>query len=114
MTTFIVQTAAAQMPASCWGAYRRVAVLEVEDDLTRVGMISPRARGVVRIVETWEKCNVGRTERGSYQRALRAANELRCWLLVRRTRVPTVASMLVLGDLLAEMLDAAATHPVKS
>ena len=31
MSNYIVKTAAAAMPNSCWGVYRRVAVLEVQD-----------------------------------------------------------------------------------
>jgi hypothetical protein len=73
---YIVQTAAAPMPNSCWGVYRRVAVLEVEPGIERVTMISDRARGVVRVVQTWEALNVGSTERCAYERALRAAATL--------------------------------------
>jgi hypothetical protein len=75
-THFIVQTASAKMPSSCWGQYRRVAVLEVAGTVKRVSMISSRARGVKAIVETWEKLNVGSTERCAYRRALREAIEL--------------------------------------
>jgi len=57
--TFIVQTSAAAMPHSCWGTYRRVAVLEV-DPGARPAMISERARGVRRVVAMWEKLNVGK------------------------------------------------------
>jgi hypothetical protein len=61
ISRFIIQTAAAHMPSSCkWGPYRRVAVLEVRDGVEWVAMISDRARGVVRVVATWERCNVGR------------------------------------------------------
>ena len=74
-TTYIVQTAAAKMPNSCWGQYRRVAVMEIITG-TQPAMISKRARGVVRVVATWEKCNVGRTERCAYERALSEAYEL--------------------------------------
>lgn len=63
------------MPSTCWGRYARVAVLEVEVG-THPTMISERARGVVRIVETWEKLNVGTSERCAYQRALAEAEEL--------------------------------------
>ena len=76
MTHFIVQTASATMPASCWGKYRRVAVLEVEAGMSRASMISERARGVKRIVETWERCNVGSTDRCAYSRALKEATDL--------------------------------------
>jgi hypothetical protein len=78
MSIFIVQTAAASMPSSCKGRYRRVAILEVEDAYANgVRMISTRAKGVIRVVQTWEKLNVGTTERGAYQRALREA-ETQC------------------------------------
>lgn len=52
-------TSAAAMPQSCWGVYRRVAVLEV-DPGARPAMISERARGVRRVVAMWEKLNVGK------------------------------------------------------
>lgn len=74
--SYIVQTAAAAMPSSCWGTYRRVAVLEVEDGVDRAAMISARARGVIRVVATWERCNVGRTSRCAYERALSEAREM--------------------------------------
>jgi len=76
MSKFIVQSAAACMPNSCWGQYKRVAVLEVLDHVERVRMISERAQGVVRVVETWERLNVGRTERCAYRRALAEAQAL--------------------------------------
>ena len=80
-TTYIVQSAAANMPSSCRGTYRRVAVLEISpDDLpeseTRPRMISAHARGVVRVVETWERCNVGSTSRCAYERAWTEAEEM--------------------------------------
>lgn len=74
MTRYIVMTACAKMPSSCKGTYRRVAVVETDlpgDEIPK--MISDRARGVVRIVETWEARNVGKTRRGAYQKALAAA-----------------------------------------
>lgn len=73
---FIIQTAAANMPSSCWGIYRRVAVLEIDDNALEIKMISSRARGVRRVVATWEKLNVGKTERCAYERALAEAAEL--------------------------------------
>lgn len=76
MARYIVKTAAACMPTTCWGTYRRVAVLEVEDRVEDVAMISERARGCVRVVETWERLNVGTTERCAYARALREAEAL--------------------------------------
>ena len=76
MTHFIIQTATAQMPSKARGIYRRVAVLEVEEGIEKALMISERAPGVVRIVETWERCNVGKTSACAYQRALAEAEAL--------------------------------------
>ena len=64
---YIVQTAAARMPASCWGRYRRAAVLEIDlsalpSGRTAPAMISTRARGVSRVVQTWERLHVGTTD----------------------------------------------------
>lgn len=72
---FMILTARACMPASCWGTYRRVAVLEVEAG-THPAMISERAVGVYRVVQEWGPCNVGTTERCAYERALSEAYEL--------------------------------------
>ena len=52
---YAVKVSAAKMPTSCWGKYIRVGVLEVEDDTTEISMISERARGVLRVVRTWER-----------------------------------------------------------
>ncbi len=85
MTThFIIQTASAQMPNSCWGTYKRVAVLEVASNVQRASMISRRARDVVRVIDTWEKLNVGTTERCAYARALADAEALKSKLEARR------------------------------
>lgn len=84
-TVFSVMTAAAAMPRSCWGTYRRVAVVEHLPGVVPA-MISERARGVVRVVETWEKCNVGKTERSAYAVALREAEALRDQLVRRASR----------------------------
>ena len=73
---YIVQTAAANMPSSCWGTYRRVAVLAVEPGLTHVAMISRRARGVREIVWLADKLNVGKTERCAYAKAMAHAKAL--------------------------------------
>ncbi len=75
-THFIAQTAAARMPDSCWGKYRRVAVLEVDADRLSVSMISERATGCHRVVETWERLHVGTTERCAYQVALAEAEAM--------------------------------------
>ncbi len=74
---FIVMTACEKMPSGCWGRYKRVAVVEVEegyDDYNnRPKMISERARGVKRIVCQWRKQNVGFTEKCAFMRAYQEA-----------------------------------------
>jgi hypothetical protein len=68
-TEFAVLTAAACMPSTCWGTYRRVAVVEILKGAAPK-MISTRAKGVVRIVKTWEALNVGKSARCAYRRAI--------------------------------------------
>jgi hypothetical protein len=76
-TRFVVLTAVAKMPNSCWGIYKRVGVLEIEASVDERRLsIDARRRGVVRVVATWEKCNVGHTARCAYQKALVEAREL--------------------------------------
>lgn len=72
---YIVRTSCAKMPASCWGRYNRIAVLEVEPG-AKPAMISTRARGVRSIVAAWEACHVGTSDRCSYRRALQEAETL--------------------------------------
>ena len=57
MTRFVVMTSSAKMPGSCWGQYARVAVVETDLPEGTPKMISDRARGMVRIVQTWERCS---------------------------------------------------------
>jgi hypothetical protein len=71
---YVVCTSQAKMPQSCWGKYRRVAVIETTDGIVPK-MISERARGVVRIVETWERLHVG-GDRSAYAVAMREAADL--------------------------------------
>jgi hypothetical protein len=79
---YIVQTAAAKMPNSVRSPYRRVAVIEVKPGITKVAMISPRARGVVSIVETWERLHA-RGVNTAYARALLDARSLAARLNAR-------------------------------
>jgi hypothetical protein len=74
--TYIVQTASANMPSSCRGKYIRVAVLEVPAGTIQASMISERSRDVIRVVHTWERCNVGSTSRSASQRAIAEAKAL--------------------------------------
>lgn len=73
--SYIVMSASAKMPNSVKSPYRRVAVVEVEPG-ARPKMISERAIGVIRIVRTWERLYVGRSEKCAYERALAEAGEL--------------------------------------
>lgn len=76
---FIVMTATAQVPSRMRrnGSYKRVAVIEIEAGFEGTpSMISERARGVARIVETWERCNVGKTTRSAFARAMAEAEAL--------------------------------------
>jgi hypothetical protein len=75
-TRFIVMTRSANMPASCWGQYRRVAVVETDLPKGEPKMISTRAYGVARIVKTWEKLSVGVSPRCAYRVALAEAEAL--------------------------------------
>jgi hypothetical protein len=50
---YVIKTSAAKMPTSCRQPYIRIAVLEIEDGAQEPTMISTRARGVIRIVQTW-------------------------------------------------------------
>lgn len=92
-THFIVQVATAQMPASVRCAYIRVAVLEVEEGLERVAMISERARGCRRVVATWERRCVGRTERSASARAIAEAETMAADLNARAARAHHIEVM---------------------
>lgn len=54
---------------------RRVAVLEVVPG-TKEARIDSRDKRVIRVVQVWENCYVGKTTRSSYYVALREAEEL--------------------------------------
>jgi hypothetical protein len=57
---FIVMTAAACMPGSCWGRYGKIAVVELEPGtIERPKMISAHARGIVKVVALWDRCHWG-------------------------------------------------------
>jgi hypothetical protein len=85
-TTLVVMTKAAHMPNSCWGRYTRVGLVEVDPSKLPAGettprMLSDRARGVVRVVRTWEKCFDGSSDRCAASRALKAAQKLKAELM---------------------------------
>lgn len=78
----IVMSASCTPSANCWGRYKRVAVVVVDQEVLRElgrelpSSISKHAKGVVRIARIWENLNVGKTARCAYQRALVEAQEL--------------------------------------
>lgn len=72
---FIVMTAAAKMPNSCWGVYKRVAIVET-DGVNMPKQINPKHNAVKRIVRLWDRLNVGRTSRCAFSRALSEARQL--------------------------------------
>jgi hypothetical protein len=83
MNRYIIIISSARMPANCLGIYRRIGLLEVtpeayEQDRSGVRRlrIDTRAKGVVRIVATWERLNVGKTDKCAFIRALTEAQAL--------------------------------------
>lgn len=75
-TKYVVVTSQECMPASCWGKYGRVAVMEMEETAPFPKMISPRARGCVRVVSTWNKRFWGASNRCALCRAQAEARRL--------------------------------------
>lgn len=74
-THFEIVDSCAKMSSSCWGRYRRVAVLEVRNGYT-AKTIDDRPKHVVRIVETWEKLFQGTSDRCAHAKARAAAKAL--------------------------------------
>lgn len=58
-------------------------------------MISERARGVRRVVETWEKLHVGTTDQCAFRQALRSARSMARDLNERARQHPQVVAMRV-------------------
>jgi hypothetical protein len=78
MTHFIVMHRSAHMPSSCRGQYRRVGVVETDLPIGQEPkMLSTHARGVVKIVKTWERLNhTTGGPRTAFSRALTEALEM--------------------------------------
>ena len=79
---WIVMTSSAQMPASCKGRYRKVALVQLTeggandyDKGWRPARIDDRIKGIARIQQLGPY-HVGTTDRGAYQKALAEANQL--------------------------------------
>ena len=73
MSRFVIKISSASMPSTCWGQYRHIGLLEMEDNAPPPAMISKRSRGCIRVVEEWRNLNVGKTARCAYRRALAEA-----------------------------------------
>lgn len=72
---FVLKISSAKMPNSCYGIYKRIGLLEVEDG-TIPTMISVQAKAVKRIVKTWERLHCGKTEKSEFYRVLKEAQAL--------------------------------------
>jgi len=78
---YIVMESSAHMPASCKAPYRRIAVVQLNQDYTAHDrlpkMISERARGILRIVRDYPIVPAaGKTERSGLVQTRKAAREL--------------------------------------
>ncbi len=80
---FVVLTAAACMPSSCWGSYGRVAVIET-DGVNYPKQINPTHKAVKRIVYLADKLNKGTTDRCAFRKALIEAKALAAELNAKR------------------------------
>jgi len=90
---YVVKVSAARMPASCWGRYVRVGVMEMAASAPAPAMLSARAKGCRRVVETWERLHVGRTSRASDAIAIAEAHALAAALRRRAARHCDAASV---------------------
>lgn len=76
---WIVMSKSAKMPNAVKHRYRRVAVVQINEEFARENrepaMISMRARGVLAIRDLGHH-HVGQTERGAWQKAMVEAKQL--------------------------------------
>jgi len=73
---WIVMTAAAHMPSSCRGNYRKIALVEVKDIKEMPFRIDSRDSRILQIIQMGNH-HFGKTARCAYQRELAAA-KARC------------------------------------
>lgn len=74
--TYAIMTSSAKVSSRArLGRYRNVAVVEHAEG-GFPAMISPRARGMIRIVRHFGACSVGKTDRCEYRRTLKEAVQL--------------------------------------
>lgn len=77
MNKYIVMVSRANMPTSCWGAFRyyRIAVVQT-NGINKPKQINSRHKSVISIVKTWEKLYKGYTLKSAFYKALHEAHEL--------------------------------------
>ena len=63
-------------PRGGYGSYHKIGLVEVEPGTTHVSMISERAKGVIRVVETWPGLYRGKTDACAFSVALEEARLL--------------------------------------
>mgnify|MGYP003148158255 CR=1 FL=1 len=76
MDSYIVMDAQASMPASCWGKYRKVAVVELAQPGVMPKQIHPRHKTIRRIVRMWDRLYAGTTDRCAFAKAMTLAKTL--------------------------------------
>src|SRR5271154_3375565 len=81
MIVYIVMEKSAHMPRSCQAGYRKIAVVEINQEYTAYNkepaMIREGAKGLLRIVRTYPFVpSAGKTERSGLVQTRRAAAEL--------------------------------------
>ena len=75
MDKYIVMTAEAKMPSKCRGKYGRIAIVET-DGINLPKQINPTHKSVIRIVRSWERLNIGKTDKCAFKKALIEANDI--------------------------------------
>ncbi len=73
--THAVISSADSIPGD-WGSYRRIGLVELDGSGKTPCMISARARGCKRVIQTWDRLNNGKTENCKFQKTLAYALEL--------------------------------------
>ena len=77
MGKYLVMMKSARVPGNYKGEYVRVGVVELEDGFEgEPKMLTERAKGIKRIVKTWERLNKGKTRRCAAAIALKQAQDL--------------------------------------
>lgn len=76
-----VLTARALMPASCWGKYGRVAIVECSyniatKEFNTPKQIHPNHSSVVKIIHTWERLFIGTSDRCAFINAILHAEKI--------------------------------------